>query len=222
MKKLHVILFTSLVILGTSCGGNNKPTKPTDKDKEEKDTTVQTKETKEEVDTLAGIPGFCKSFFLVGNELTFVQERIETVRCAYDEETGETIDIEPVPKTTKKTIKVTVTKVEKNKKGVWVTTLKHNGEFPKKWYTDEKSIWNDEMAGRFPAEPKPKDREVNGVSTSIYFNKISGCWVYDEQMGDGISGVHFNADKGISNFVFSYTNMCESIELYTKLKSSKL
>jgi hypothetical protein len=221
MKALHVTLVSSLLFLGYSCGGNSEQKQPTTENQEEKDTTKQQVEEKEEVDTLAGIPGFCKPFFLVGNELTFVQERVETVNCAYDEETGESIDVEPVPKTTKKTIKVTVAKVEKNKKGVWVATLKHNGEFPKKWYTDEKSIWNDEMTGRFPAEPKQKDKEINGVSTSVYFNKTTGCWVYDEQMGDGVSGIHFDDEKGISQFVFGYSNMCESIELYTKLKSSK-
>ena len=221
MNKIHPFLFSALLLLGTSCGGNNDSKKPTTDNKEKKDTTNLQMESKEVVDSLAGISGFCKPFFLVGNELTFVQERIETVDCYVDQETGETVAGEGItaPKITKETIKVTVTKVEKNKKGVWVATLKHNGDFSKKWYTDEKSIWNDNMTGKFPVDPKQKDREIDGVSTSIYFNK--GSWSYDEQQGDGMSGIHFNAEKGISEFVFAYSSVCETIELITKLKSSK-
>jgi hypothetical protein len=221
MKILHISLVSTLLFLGNSCGGNKEPKQPTTETKKEKDTVQEVTETKEEVDTLAGIPGFCKPFFLVGNELTYVQERTETVNCSYDEETGESVEIEPVPKTTKKTIKVTVTKVEKNKKGVWVATLKHNGEFPKKWFTDEKSIWNDQMSMHLPAEPKAKDKEINGVNISIYFNKTMGSWVYDESV-DGSNQVHFNETKGVNMFAFSYSNMCESFEVITKLKSSKL
>lgn len=219
MKKIHPFLFSALLLIGTSCGGNNDEKKPTTDNLGSKDSTNQQTKVKEEVDTLAGIPGFCKPFFLVGNELTYVQERIETVNCYFDQETGEMVEKASDPKITKETIKVTVTKVEKNKKGVWVATLKHNGDFSKKWYTDEKSIWNDNMTGKFPVDPKQKDREIDGVSTSIYFNK--GSWSYDEQQGDGMSGIHFNAEKGINEFVFAYSNMCETIELITKLKSSK-
>ena len=221
MNKIHPFLFSALLLLGTSCGGNNDSKKPTTDNKEKKDTTNLQTESKEVVDSLAGISGFCKPFFLVGNELTFVQERIETVDCYVDQETGETVAGEGItaPKITKETIKVTVTKVEKNKKGVWVATLKHNGDFSKKWYTDEKSIWNDNMTGKFPVDPKHKDREIDGVSTSIYFNK--GSWSYEEQQGDGMSGIHFNAEKGINEFVFAYSSVCEAIELIAKLKSSK-
>ena len=222
MKNPLYYLLIALMMIATSCSGDETPNQENPNKNSENDTLTKEPDVKEEIDTLAGIPGYCKPFFLVGNELTFIQERTETINCAIDEETGEAVDIEPVPKITRKIIKVTVSKVEKNKKGVWIATLKHNGDFPKKWFTDETSIWNNEMAGRFPVEPRTKDQEIDGVSISVYFNKTIGSWAYDEQIGDGLSGIHFDEEKGINGFVYGYSSMCESIELDTKLKTSKL
>ena len=220
MKKNYWLntfaLFIALIF--ASCSNDDSKKIEASKEQKKDTTTVAETTTPEEEDPLANIPSMCKPFFTEGNKLTFVEERVETTNCFMDEATGEMIDGEPKEKTTRKTIKVEVVKVEKNKKGVWVATLKHNGNFANKWYTDESAIWTDEMAIHFQSDPKPTDRQINEVSVSVYYDKRSASWAYTEQVGDGMYIINFSKTKGVSGFSTSYSNMCETIDVYTRLK----
>ena len=220
MNKIYWLSVFSILISLTFTSCSNEENKKPEATEEQKKDTLTTAETKipEEEDPLANIPAMCKPFFIEGNKLTFVEERIETTNCSMDQETGEMIDNEPQERKSRKTIKVEVVKVEKNKKGVWVATLKHSGNFPKKWYTDESAIWNDDMAMHFQADPKPTERTKNEVSISVYYDKSIGSWAYGEQVGDGMYITNFNKTKGVVGFSTYYSNMCESIEVFTRLK----
>jgi hypothetical protein len=128
------------------------------------------------------------------------------------------IGVEPNEKKTRKTINIEVVKVEKNKKVVWVATLKHNGNFPKKWFTVEVSVWSDDKNLHLPVKPKSMSREKSDLNIDVEYSKADGMWSYSEEFGDAMFITKFSDTKGVAGFTKYYMGPCESFEVNIRLK----
>lgn len=201
-------------LLVYSCG---QPDKSKNKEKPEKKTEIKEKEKPEEI--IEKDPEFSplwKALFQVGNELKFREETESTRFCddngLFIETVTENGEPDYIFDESSKNVSVKVVKVEKDKKGIWVATIKSNDPtFPSKWYTDEKSVWFDDMVMHFPSNPKKLNKTINGIEVKIDFDKSSQTWTYSEyMMTSSLYTISFHDKNGLSGISQSYNGACES------------
>jgi hypothetical protein len=218
MKLLQFVFISILIV---SCGQNaeSEKKKNTTDEKVEK-VTPKVEEVKDEMPEFSS---FWAELFKVDNELKFKQNTTEERRC---DENGEVLLSEdengevtyPVDKSSMN-IWVKVMKVEKNSNGIWVATMKSNDpSFPLKWYTDEKSLWHDEMVMHFPASPKSFSKNVNGQEVEIDYDQSTQTWKYREYIGDAVYILSFHKVLGLKGVSLIYDGACDAKEVTLKRK----
>jgi hypothetical protein len=218
MKTINLLLVALFIV---SCGQNLAPDKKKNKsDQKVEKATPKVDEVKDEMPVLSS---FWAELFKVDNELKFKQNTTEERRCdengevlLSEDENGEVIY--PVDKSSMN-IWVKVVKVEKNTNGIWVATMKSNDpSFPLKWYTDEKSLWHDEMVMHFPASPKTLSKNVNGQEVEIDFDQSTQTWTYSEYIGDAVYILSFHKVFGLKRVSLLYDGACDAKEITLKRK----
>lgn len=218
MKTINVLLVTLLIV---SCGQNLAPDKKKNASvKSEQNEKPKVEEVKNETPVFSS---YWAELFTVGNELKFKQNTIEERRC---DENGEMLvsedgEIEPdyVVDKSSMNIWVKVVKVEKNANGIWVATMKSNDpSFPLKWYTDEKSIWHDDMMMHFPANPKTFSKSVDGQEIEMDFDQSTQTWSYREYAGDAVYILTFHKVFGLKGVSLVYDGACDTKEITLKKK----
>jgi hypothetical protein len=218
MKTLQFVIVSMLIV---SCGQNANPEKK--KNTSEQKVEKATPKVEEVRDKLPVFSSFWAELFKVDNELKFKQNTTEERRC---DENGEMLvsedgEIEPdyVVDKSSMNIWVKVVKVEKNANGIWVATMKSNDpSFPLKWYTDEKSLWHDEMVMHFPANPKSFSKNVNGQEVEIDFDQSTQSWTYSEYIGDAVYILSFHKVFGLKGISLVYDGACDTKEITLKKK----
>jgi hypothetical protein len=213
MKTINLVFISLLVC---SCGQS-------DKSKKEENSTKKT-EIKEKVkpeEVVEKNPEFSPLWsllFQVGNELKFREKTVNKRLC---DENGESLVSEDGEMATNniidessKNVSVKIVKVEKDLKGIWVATIKSNDpSFPSKWYTDEKSVWFEDMAMHFPSNPKKLSKTIKDTEVSIDFDKSNQTWTYSEVMGDMVYTISFHEKNGLSHISHLYDGICETNQI---------
>lgn len=218
MKTIYVSLLSMFIF---SCGQNSAPEKKKNASiKNEQKEKPKVEEVKNEMPVFSS---FWAELFTVNTELKFKQNITEERRC---DENGEVLLSEdengevtyPVDKSSMN-IWVKVVKVEKNTNGIWIATMKSNDpSFPLKWYTDEKSLWHDDMVMHFPANPKTFSKNVNGQEVEIDFDSAKQTWTYSEYIGDAVYILSFHKVFGLKGVSLIYDGACDAREVTLKKK----